>query len=48
MLTAGFVLFSSIQFYLYTRKSQQQSPQGVSYCTVDPTIIHTEKNPTII
>uniref|UniRef100_A0A669C4E2 Integrase catalytic domain-containing protein n=1 Tax=Oreochromis niloticus TaxID=8128 RepID=A0A669C4E2_ORENI len=38
----------SIQFYLYSAKSQQKSPQGALYCTVDSTIINTEKNPTII
>ncbi|KAL3996795.1 L1 cell adhesion molecule like protein [Sarotherodon galilaeus] len=41
-------IYYSIQFYLYSAKSQQQSPQGALYCTVDRTIIDTEKNPTII
>uniref|UniRef100_A0AAX7SYD0 Transposase Tc1-like domain-containing protein n=1 Tax=Astatotilapia calliptera TaxID=8154 RepID=A0AAX7SYD0_ASTCA len=43
-----FNLIFSIQFYLYSAKSQQQSPQGALYCTVDRTITDTEKNPTII
>lgn len=35
---------SSIQFYLYNGKSQQQPPRGALYCKLDTTIIHTEEN----
>ncbi|KAL4009585.1 hypothetical protein ACER0C_003437 [Sarotherodon galilaeus] len=46
--SAETIQFNSIQFYLYSAKSQQKSPQGALYCTVDRTIINTEKTPTII
>lgn len=35
----------SIQFHLYSAKSQLQSRQGTLYCKVNPTIIYTEKKP---
>lgn len=32
---------NSIKFYLYSGKSQQQSPEGTLHCKVDSTIMHT-------